>query len=129
MKCPHCSITIHVDWKTSPLALSETRSGNWGVKATVCPNCREPIIKLGVINGYVTNSSGIIGYEINDQKSFLAHPKFPRRTPIGDAIPPSFKSDYVEACDVLSISAKASAALLAGFCKAYWRSRDSLVEI
>ena len=38
-------------------------------------------------------------------------PRFNQRVPLGDDVPADLKSDYVEACEVLPISSKASAAL------------------
>ena len=112
MKCPHCSITFHDAWRTSPVLLSGAASDNWAVKATVCPECREPIMRLGVIAGYSTDGAGrTLECIISDTNSLLVYPKFPRRPPVDDAVPLSFKVDYLEACDVLEISAKASAAL------------------
>jgi hypothetical protein len=38
-------------------------------------------------------------------------PRFAQREPLGDGVPEALKTDYLEACEVLPISAKASAAL------------------
>lgn len=112
MKCPHCSILFHDAWNTSPIPVTGAHSGHWGVKATVCPSCKEPIVRLGVIQSYGQDGSGrTVSYHLSDTKSFMAYPKFPRRSTVSDAVPTSFKADYQEACDVLAISAKASAAL------------------
>ena len=112
MKCPHCSIMFHDAWRTGLVPLAGAASDDWAVKATVCPECREPIVRLGVITGYSTDpAERTIEYYISDTNSILVYPKFPRRPPVDDAVPISFKVDYLEACDVLEISAKASAAL------------------
>ena len=109
MKCPHCSIMFHDVWNIIPIPVSGTGSGPSGLKATVCPNCKEPIVRLGVIQ--TLNKDGNFTFHMSDTESFLAYPKFPQRSPIGDVVPTSFKADYLEACNVLAISAKASAAL------------------
>ncbi len=112
MKCPHCFIMFHDSWNTSPIPGVKAGSGDWGVKATLCPNCKEPIVRLGVIQSRSVDGNGrIVAYHLSDSQSFMAHPKFPRRMPVDDAVPESFKNDYEEACNVLSISAKSSAAL------------------
>ena len=41
----------------------------------------------------------------------LAHPQFAGRKIVGDAVPETLKADYIEACNVLSVSPIASAAL------------------
>ena len=53
----------------------------------------------------------VVVYRMYDEGSFLAHPKLPKRAQLSDAVPASFRADYGDACDVLTISAKASAAL------------------
>ena len=112
MKCPHCSIMFHDVWNTSPIPVSEAGSGLWGVEASLCPNCREPIVRLGVIKSFGKDGAGkTVSFHLSDTESFLAYPKFPQRSPVGDVVPTSFKADYLEACNVLPISAKASAAL------------------
>ncbi len=115
MKCPHCFIMFHDSWNTAPIPLPRTESGQWGVKATLCPSCKEPSVRLGIlgiIESYGQDSTGkIVSYHLSDTKSFMAYPKFPQRTPVDNAVRESFRNDYEEACNVLSISAKASAAL------------------
>ncbi len=116
MKCPHCSVAIHEDWhwgrfrfgpipipgrQSSALGPMDSNSDTdhqWSWQATVCPACREPIIRIGIDSM---------------QKEFwhLVYPRFPVRAPIDDAVPELFRKDYVEACNVLPISPKASAAL------------------
>ena len=116
MKCPHCSIAFHEIWlwgniSFEPVVPSQIpprlpsredslpiTDHQWGWRATVCPDCREPIIKLGNNN-----------LQLDDW--YLAYPRFPVRAPIDDAVPESFWEDYMEACNVLPISPKASAAL------------------
>ena len=49
--------------------------------------------------------------EIQNREHFIVYPRFPVRSPIDDAVPESLTKDYVEACNVLPISPKASAAL------------------
>ena len=110
MKCPHCSIMFHDTWTREAISLSSLSPHVWGWKATLCPNCTNPIIRLGVMKRFVSGQ-GRATYELFDQDSFLAYPKFPVRAPVSDAVPVSFKTDYAEACDVLTISSKASAAL------------------
>ena len=100
---------FHVVWRTDPIPLPDLTSGLWGFSATMCPNCKQPIVRLGSIHTYY--SGGGVLYGMTDQDSFLAHPKFPRRSPVSKTVPISFREDYLEACNVLAISAKASAAL------------------
>ena len=45
------------------------------------------------------------------QGEYLVYPRSPTRTDVSNAVPAILRNDYAEACNVLSISAKASAAL------------------
>ena len=58
-----------------------------------CPSCEEDIIKMGI------------------NELHYIHPRFPTRQPIPSEVPSAIAEDYKEACAVLTISPKASAAL------------------
>ena len=103
MECPHCFVFIHVPQHSAQIFLgpNEILPG-WLLNATVCPNCRNPIIELSKSDQIEENFL---------QSSFLVYPRFPTRTRVDDAVPAPLRDDYAEASDVLSISPKASAAL------------------
>ena len=118
MKCPHCTVEFHPDWNTGnikPRSSRETeiedddyfRRGPfvetaWTWSATECPACKRPTITVDLID--VEEPAEPL---IQNQ----AYPRFPIRQIVVDAVPEVFKSDYAEACNVLPVSAKASAAL------------------
>ena len=117
MKCPHCVVEIHLNWKIGEITFKKSNESThqedrgfeefpqaktpwiWG--ATECPACREAIIKIARLD--------------DDRKALLfvnlAYPRFYKRKLIEGSVPESLKADYVEACNVLTVSAKASAAL------------------
>ena len=103
MECPHCTVTFHEEWEEmihNP-ARDEKQELYWRV--TICPDCKEPTMKIGmrkISQPFLTN-----------EDYFMVYPQFPKRSPVDDSVPEAFKVDYIEACNVLPISAKASAAL------------------
>ena len=104
MQCPHCSVAFYEDedmWEEATIEPPKSPQV-WICKIGVCPNCNHPIIKL---ESYTT--SGL--YVVRD--SVIYPHDLPERKPIGDGVPDNLKEDYEEACKVLSISPKASAAL------------------
>jgi hypothetical protein len=108
MKCPHCTVEIHS-------ASTEVQIGNfdryrekkeirqiamfWRTSLQRCPACSEDIIFL-----YRSISNN------NINPYFLAYPRSSSRL-IPDAVPDPYRSDFNEACLVLNLSPKASAAL------------------
>ena len=68
-----------------------------------------PFVLLNAI-AYMTPSGPILDRN-RIQTATLIHPKVPNRQPIPPEVPPEFTEDYREACQVLSESPKASAAL------------------
>jgi hypothetical protein len=94
MKCPHCTVEIH----PNPQSFQMTYNGRifgWSYEIIPCPACKEWII-------YV---------DPPEQPKFLINPRGANRGPVPTEVPENIAEDYVEACDVLPISAKASAAL------------------
>ena len=74
----------------------------WVWSAADCPACRKIIINVEQIE---------VGEPAYPLRQFPAYPPFPNCGNVDDAVPESFGEDYKEACKVLSISPKASAAL------------------
>ena len=103
MKCPHCLVMFHAQWAEDRMNIRGA-DREWGWRATICPNCKEPTVELGVFeyDEFV---------QARWANKFMIHPRFSARSPIDDSVPASFKADYMEACNVLDISPKASAAL------------------
>lgn len=99
MKCGHCLVAFHDTWTVDRISNISSPIRSWSVYSTTCPNCKEPTITLKQLR------------DPSKAKTYPVHPHSPRRAPIGDAVHPTLKEDYEEACAVLSISPKASAAL------------------
>lgn len=96
MKCPHCTISFHENWVKYSFSRHQT-SLEWKYRTAVCPACNEYIIEV------------IPPFEKDDP--FLIYPRGANRGPVPKEVPPHIAQDYLEACNVLPISAKASAAL------------------
>ena len=101
MKCPHCLVSIHAEWTGTTLHIPHLEHHYWICNSTTCPNCDRQIIELAFISGHT--GSLIEGVRV--------YPRSGGRAPVDTSVPESFRSDYVEACEVLAISPKASAAL------------------
>jgi hypothetical protein len=112
MRCPHCNVECHFDWSVGIIAHRQhglrvkrmKESCFWAYKTSICPNpeCDREIIYLGY-------KAQRLGEEIFS--SHLVHPKSAGRGPVAQEVPEGIARDYIEACDVLPISAKAAAAL------------------
>jgi hypothetical protein len=103
MNCPHCGIAFHDDWKIEPLrdiTMKDRTKIFWSAATTVCPACNK--LTLNMIERY---SSGV------PLQSFRAYPANTFRAPTPKEVPEEIAKDYEEACKVLPISEKASAAL------------------
>ena len=115
MECPHCTVVIHPDWNTGAIAPKTSRGMEhddyfqgpyvetaWIWAAAECPACTNAIINVCLVD---------VEDPADPLTQHLAYPRFPKRKLIGDAVPETFRADYVEACNILPASAKASAAL------------------
>jgi hypothetical protein len=109
MICPHCSTGINVEW------FSEMGYGNnpddpaQGVEVAhgQCPVCRKIIVKLIHGKGEETE----YGFSLKQvEQEEIIHPTSAVR-PVEPEVPGQYKNDFSEACAVLNISPKASAAV------------------
>ena len=118
MKCPYCTVEISPTWSSGGIKLKRAYDDGrydeepwrlgviietaWDWQAAECPSCRGDIIFLNVC-------------AVDDPESplaqYQAYPSFTRRKNISDKVPAALKEEYEEACQVLQISPKASAAL------------------
>src|SRR6266481_273855 len=107
MDCPHCGKAFHDSWHeveiqgnphTSPILV-------WRTNSKICQACLNSVLNL---RKYQLNlpQPGVTLVE-----EFRVFPINTFRKPTPNEIPPDIKEDYEEACKVLSISNKASAAL------------------
>ena len=97
MKCPHCTVSFHDEWTERQLIYGN-RTIPRLCRATVCPACHQWVVQYRNMD------------EGNDVW-LLIEPQGANRGPVPPEIPGNIAVDYVEACNVLPISPKASAAL------------------
>ncbi len=94
MKCPHCRVSFHDNQTKQPLYYNG-RYSRWDALLYLCPECEKLTI-------FIEDDSGI---------SKMVEPIFATRAPVPASVPQHIRRDYEEACQVLIISPKASAAL------------------
>jgi hypothetical protein len=109
MKCPHCAINFHDDWAEFHFLKSANSQAHslinglivtWGYRSTLCPNCKDLTIEIQPRN----NGQPTAGWR-------RVYPVGANRGPVPADVPKNVGLDYLEACAVLPLSAKASAAL------------------
>ena len=118
MKCPHCNVEFYSQSKYKELAswgvdVSSNRefqaveSHEYGVNSILCPSCYKMIISL-VHN--ISNSLDTCG-EFDSKKEEIIYPISTIRVCAKEVDNPYLRQDFIEACSVLNLSPKASAAL------------------
>jgi hypothetical protein len=110
MKCPHCRIHFHDNWNEGSFIrgngdfvstqFNEVR-GYWQYMTAICPGCKDVTIIVAPLTAQ----------NVALKKWRQIYPVGASRGPVPPEVPVQIASDYVEACNVLPISAKASAAI------------------
>lgn len=98
MKCPHCREKFHRQLATHDLPLS--KGVMWRIAFQVCPGCDGLIIIL---------QRRLVTGDVADE--FIIHPRTIDREPPPPEVEEEYARDYIEACAVIPLSPKASAAL------------------
>jgi hypothetical protein len=98
MKCRECLVEFHSKWSKFE-TLSDRGGTPFTVQYAACPACWR--LHIAYTCSRDPNSS---------MRVFL-YPAAVSREPLDSAVPQPFAGDYVEACNVLDLSPKASAAL------------------
>ena len=114
MKCPHCGIHFHDNWQEGIFIRDNTglsgvsndlqkRSYVWAYRSAACPGpaCNGVVIQIRTQWPNGTRRSDWV----------RMYPRGANRGPVPKEVPNEIAQDYVEACNVLPVSAKASAAL------------------
>jgi hypothetical protein len=110
MKCPHCGIDFHENWVTGAMlrdgfpVFGKIRDTDvsWEYATTQCSKCRDVTIQIAA---FASDT------RVNWVKWRMVYPVGAKRGPVPKEVPDAIAIDYIEACNVLPISAKASAAL------------------
>lgn len=104
MKCPHCGIDFHDEWEITWLRRYSQNlvenDGTWATRNAVCSRCKRPTIEIGTA---LRSPDDVVWRQV--------YPIGANRGPVPAEVPERIAEDYVEACNVLPISPKASAAL------------------
>jgi hypothetical protein len=119
MECLHCGISFHDSWSETTLSNSGYNNTVWIALNAMCPSCHNAIVKLQKREYFQTP-----GVSPRDIGTFIAFPRNRFRKPTPSEVPEAIKDDYEEACAVLSISEKASAALARRCLQAILREQD-----
>ncbi|MGA7325001.1 MAG: DUF4145 domain-containing protein [Rhodomicrobium sp.] len=104
MDCPHCGKAFHDEWHEVNIASTQNPRTVWRANSTLCPSCGKCTIELMQI-GVLPQMSEFI------MESLRAYPANSLRKPLPKEVPQEIGEDYLEACETLPISEKASAAL------------------
>jgi hypothetical protein len=104
VKCPHCLTDFHDFWVTQWLEWPnnktlEDEDGLWQARTTKCPTCNHTTINL------ITKADDQI------VRNLRIWPKGIARTPLSTDVKDPFRTDYLEACNTLNDSPRASAAM------------------
>jgi hypothetical protein len=103
MKCPRCSVTIHAEETHTAVNWDHEATGFY-ISSVRCPACKKYSLFLQEIDNQGRDNSGFFNKR-------LIEPRGGARDPVPPEVPAAIAVDYVEACNVLPISPKASAAL------------------
>lgn len=94
MKCPHCGVSFHDNWASGWIDRFH-QATTWKYHTADCPACKALTIVIEGPTGMTR----------------MVEPTTTSRGPISVHVPAFISQDYNEACEVLPISPKASAAL------------------
>lgn len=107
MKCPHCTVHFHDNWNVNGftrgqgfLASNQIVDAYWMYRNCICPECLGETIEIAL---------GKSRAPISPWRQIF--PVGANRGPVPTQVPEEIAKDYIEACNVLPVSAKASAAL------------------
>jgi hypothetical protein len=112
MKCPHCLESFHEEQSAWSVGAGTDVEAEWVLARTTCPACDKFVFFLvyGAKTG--TNRQGVVGVQITALwGTTMVRPQGVARSPVSPEVPKDIAEDYREACLVLAVSPKASAAL------------------
>src|SRR6266404_1728558 len=107
MDCLHCGMAFHDSWTEDSLRNSMYEQIFWHATNTTCPACHNVIIKLKKNELVIQPGANPRHRTITE---FIFYPRNRFRKPTPQEVPTNIREDYEEACAVLNVSEKASAA-------------------
>lgn len=117
MKCPHCLVEFHDDRQI--VLIGNDSEGTWGLEKYDCanPDCKRMVLIL--IRADIKHNRNNWKYYILEDgegneriyEAYLIRPRFYTRKPVPREVPENLAKDYLEACAVVEVSPKASAAI------------------
>jgi len=113
MKCPHCLLAVRTV-EERLIGIGTDSNGAWWIERFKCPSCGKWILRLCCGNAHFHGRGDDVGDVIQVNAvgpSMRVRPLGTSRPPCPQEVPQEYASDYVEACLVLPLSPKASAAL------------------
>jgi hypothetical protein len=110
MKCLHCTIDFHENWIPGIFAREKVEfilpfgsaEVYWYYRTAICSQCKDGIIEIAP----KATSGSVMAVDWR-----MVYPVGASRGPVSPEVPEEIAQDYIEACNVLPFSAKASAAL------------------
>ncbi len=109
VKCPHCLENFHDN--PQGVYLGNDDEGGWFIVMHPCPACRKMSLHLQRAQHAYHGTTRMVQKWDYVHKETLVRPKGSSRPPCPPEVHTNIAGDYVEACNVLADSPKASAAL------------------
>jgi hypothetical protein len=130
MDCPHCGTAFHDQWRTDAISSyldKGKRKNDWYSMSALCPSCLNVTVDLAKVTYKLDGTQ-------RRERRLRVHPPNTFRKPTPPEVPQPIREDYEEACKVLPISPKASAALSRRCVQAVlseqgYRQKDLAVQI
>jgi hypothetical protein len=115
MKCPYCSTTVKVNYRETFIASHPDQLDHgYEVAYGTCPQCSRPIVVLreGRVGTIVPEGIEEYAYPTveNIEHEEIIYPKHATRS-VEMEVPDDYRTEFLEACSVVQLSPKASAAL------------------
>jgi len=109
LKCPHCHVAFKSEW--SVVDLGNDPDGVWQLRQTHCTDCDRQIVVLQQYTEafYPPSPATYLPRQLKGER--MVWPRAVARTPVPSGVPKAVAEDYLEACNTLPESSKASAAL------------------
>jgi hypothetical protein len=121
MKCPHCNDSFHEAWQGGgTVNVQDPHSHHWDLQYLTCPECLRLVVRL---IRWDQNPHGAV-VAVDEPIIFPQH----RIRPIPQEVTGEFRQDFSEACAVLDLSPKASAALSRRLLQHILRERAGVKE-